>query len=97
MSAAGPCKPLWAWTHLHLQSAQQTQDIQLIQPDTGLQDGMRTEYTCTCSVLEIYNEVITDLLVGSGDPLSLHQWPQSSEVYVEGLHDEVVHTGELSS
>ena len=58
---------------------------------------MRTEYTCTCSVLEIYNEVITDLLVGSGDPLSLHQRPQSSEVYVEGLHDEVVHTGKLSS
>lgn len=62
---------------------------------SGLQDRMRTEYTCTCSVLEIYNEVITDLLVGTGDPLSLHQRPQSSEVYVEGLHDEVVHTGEL--
>ena len=46
-------------------------------------------------MLEIYNEVITDLLVGSGDPLSLHQRPQSSEVYVEGLHDEVVHTGKL--
>eukprot|EP00803_Ostreobium_quekettii_P002755 evm.model.scf_527.6 EVM.evm.TU.scf_527.6 scf_527:69357-72780(+) len=49
------------------------------------------EYTCNCSLLEIYNEMITDLLAppGGGTNLQVRE-DVSTGVYVEGLTVETV-------
>ena len=58
-----------------------------------LQDNTEVEYTCRCSMLEIYNESVYDLLNASGEDLDLHLRPRSEEVYVKGLSWEEVKTG----
>lgn len=52
------------------------------------------EYNCRCSMLEIYNESVYDLLRASGEDLDLHLKPRTEEVYVKGLSWEEVRTGE---
>ena len=51
------------------------------------------QYTCRCSMLEIYNESVYDLLSGSGEDLDLHLKPRTEEVYVRDLSWEEVSTG----
>lgn len=51
------------------------------------------QYHCRCSMLEIYNESVYDLLNASGEDLDLHLKPQTEEVYVKGLSWEEVKTG----
>ena len=55
------------------------------------------EYNCRCSMLEIYNESVYDLLNASGEDLDLHLKPRTEEVYVRGLSWEEVSTGEQKS
>ena len=50
-------------------------------------------YTCRCSMLEIYNESVYDLLNATGEDLDLHLKPRTEEVYVKGLSWEEVSTG----
>ncbi|DBA65966.1 TPA: hypothetical protein ACH3X2_002987 [Trebouxia sp. C0005] len=51
-------------------------------------------YTCRCSMLEIYNESVYDLLSATGEDLDLHLKPRTEEVYVRGLSWEEVSTVE---
>ncbi len=58
------------------------------------QEEGRVTYTCRCSMLEIYNESVYDLLSATGEDLDLHLKPRSEEVYVRGLSWEEVSTGD---
>ena len=58
-----------------------------------MQEGVaRSEVTCKCSFLEIYNENITDLLSSSEAHLLLRE-DAISGVYVENLSEVEVSTG----
>ena len=62
-------------------------------PSHALQVAGEVTYTCRCSMLEIYNESVYDLLNATGEDLDLHLKPRSEEVYVKGLSWEEVRTG----
>ncbi|KAL3144137.1 hypothetical protein ABBQ32_003927 [Trebouxia sp. C0010 RCD-2024] len=65
-----------------------------IQEKQVQQEGVKVEYYCRCSMLEIYNESVYDLLNASGEDLDLHLKPHTEEVYVRGLSWEEVKTVE---
>eukprot|EP00803_Ostreobium_quekettii_P005948 evm.model.scf_213EXC.2 EVM.evm.TU.scf_213EXC.2 scf_213EXC:40552-44200(-) len=53
------------------------------------------QYTCTCSLLEIYNEMITDLLNPAGGSTNLQLREDiTTGVYVEGLSVETVRSAQ---
>jgi len=51
-------------------------------------DKEATEYTIKCSFLEIYKEIVNDLLVPNNKNLKIRETP-SRGVWVEGLTEEV--------
>ena len=70
------------------QQQQQVQQQQVQQVQQG-QQATKCEYTCKCTMLEIYNETIVDLLDGSGAAghLQLREdWQRG--VFVDGLTEE---------
>ena len=60
---------------------------------SAMQGSGEVTYTCRCSMLEIYNESVYDLLTAKGEDLDLHLKPRTEEVYVRGLSWEEVSTG----
>ena len=54
--------------------------------------GLTLRHLCRCSFLEIYSEVITDLLSSSDAPLPLREDIKQG-VYVEGLTQQPVECG----
>lgn len=54
--------------------------------------GLTVRHLCRCSFLEIYSEVITDLLSASEAPLPLREDIKQG-VYVEGLTQQPVESG----
>lgn len=58
-----------------------------------MQGSGEVTYTCRCSMLEIYNESVYDLLSATGEDLDLHLKPRTEEVYVRGLSWEEVSRG----
>ena len=54
--------------------------------------GLTVRHLCRCSFLEIYSEVITDLLSASDAPLPLREDIKQG-VYVEGLTQQPVECG----
>lgn len=62
----------------------------------ALQASSQLQYTCRCSMLEIYNESVYDLLTATGEDLDLQLKPKSEEVHVKGLSWEQVETGSVN-
>ena len=72
-----------------LAKASQEQQQQQVQQVQQGQQATKCEYTCKCTMLEIYNETIVDLLDGSGAAGHLplrEDWQRG--VFVDGLTEE---------
>ena len=59
-------------------------------------EGREVCFLCKCSFLEVYKEVITDLLNPAATRLQIRE-DLKRGVYVEGLMEEEVHNGEALS
>ena len=60
---------------------------------TSQKEGRQVRFLCKCSCLEIYKEVITDLLNPAATRLHIREDFRRG-IHVEGLLEEEVHSGE---